>query len=107
MTTYKVRAVCRPALAAGFALAGVTALPCTSPEEAEARIRELAADGGVGLILLEEDLIPEDAVARAGRGALPMIVPLPAPSGSRLPGGAAAYVAEILRRAIGYRVRLQ
>jgi hypothetical protein len=44
---------------------------------------------------------------RGASAGLPVVVPFPAPSLQRPPGEAEAYVAELLRRAVGYRVRLR
>jgi vacuolar-type H+-ATPase subunit F/Vma7 len=103
---YGVRAICRPELGAGFALAGVSTVEVADAGEAEARLHELMKQKDVGVLLVEDDLLPAEGVPGAARRPLPMIVPVPAGR----PGGAddaAAYVAELLRRAIGYRVRLK
>lgn len=106
MSTHLLRAVCRPAVAAGFALAGVQTLEASSAEEAVERLRELQGRPDVGLVFIEEDLLGAEA-RTDGRRALPMLVPVPAPRATDHADEAEAYVAEILRRAIGYRVRLQ
>jgi vacuolar-type H+-ATPase subunit F/Vma7 len=62
-----------------------------------------------GVILVQEGLVPDlEVVSRqrleAGR---PILVPFPAPSGGPAPDDAETYVTELLRRAVGYRVRLR
>ncbi len=108
MSKHLLRAICRPALSAGFGLAGVRTLEASSAEEAAERLRELRARPDVGLVFVEEDLLGEDARRTTdARRPLPMLVPIPAPRATEHADEAEAYVAEILRRAIGYRVRLQ
>lgn len=107
---YAVRVVCRPELAEGFHLAGVPSEAVRTPSEGVARILELADRADLGVLLVEEDLY--DALTDSEKRALerrpvPMIVPFPGPSWEAEPARAEAYVIEILRRAIGYSVRLR
>lgn len=101
-----VRVVCGPAPAAGFALAGLVAVEVDGPTRAAEAVLTLAGDPEVGLVLVQDDLAPDlRALERRVGKAIPALVPFPAP-GPGAEGAAAAYVAEILRRAVGYRVRL-
>lgn len=102
-----VRVVCRPRLAPGFALAGVAADEADDPRAAALALGRLAADPRVGVVLVEDDLhraLPPDLVARIDRDGRPVVAPFPSPSwdGRRV---AEEYVLEILRQAVGYRVR--
>jgi vacuolar-type H+-ATPase subunit F/Vma7 len=103
----RVRVVTRPTLAAGFELAG---LPVTRAEDgarAAEAVTRWAADAEVGVVLVDDALyrgLPRDLLMRLERQALPIIAPVPTPrwdEGSE----AEAYILEILRQAIGYRVR--
>jgi vacuolar-type H+-ATPase subunit F/Vma7 len=103
-----VRVVCRPEIAAGFELAGLRADAAADAVAARARIAALADDPAVGIVLVEERLLralPADVVQRLERAPRPLVAPFPSP---RFAGAEAAEeaVLEILRRAIGYRVRL-
>lgn len=103
-----VRVVCRPELAAGFELAGLRADTAADGAGARALLAALADDPGVGIVLLEEHLqraLPAEFAQRLERQPRPLVTPFPSPS---FEAGAAAEEAllEILRRAIGYRVRL-
>lgn len=101
--------VCRPALVPGFALAGVAAWPAAAPDEAERAIAGLRARGNVGVALVEEaiyDALPDDVRSRLDRSAAPVVVPFPGPAWAEM-ASAEARVVELLRRAIGYRVRLR
>jgi vacuolar-type H+-ATPase subunit F/Vma7 len=103
-----VRVVCRPEIATGFELAGLRADTAGDGVAARALLVSLADDPGVGIVLLEERLhraLPADFAQRLERQPRPLVTPFPSPS---FKAGIAADEAllEILRRAIGYRVRL-
>jgi len=105
-----VRAVCRPEVAGAFALAGVRAVEAATPPDAAARVAELRAQSDVGVILLEDSLydrLPEESRREFGRRPLPMIVPFPGPKWEARPEDAEAYIVELLRQVVGYRVRLR
>ena len=101
-----LRVLCTPQVAAGFTLAG---LQVDEADEASApeTMRQLAADDTVGILLVEDRLhraLPIDLRARLDRLSVPLVVPFPSPSWERR-GLAEQYVLEILRQAVGYRVR--
>lgn len=102
-----VRVVCRPTLAPGFHLAGVEVSVAADVPRALDELRRLAADPKVGVVLLDEGLhrlLPVEARHRLDRQAQPMVTPFPAPTWNES-AAAEEYVLEILRQAIGYRVR--
>lgn len=108
--SHGVAVVCRPALAAGFALAGLRPTAADTPEEAAARLRELLDRPDAGVVLLEDAFyhrLPEDLRRRLRRRPLPMVVPVPGPAWTARPAPADAYIVELLRQVIGYRVRLK
>ena len=101
-----VRVLCRPEIAAGFELAG---LKVDEVDEAGAgeTMRRIAADEATGIVLVEERLrraLPEDLMQRLDRQAAIVVVPFPSPSWGAT-RAADEYVLEILRQAVGYRVR--
>ena len=101
--TYDVCAVCRPEVAPGFLLAGIAAIDQVDRVEAHLSAHR------VGVLLVEEDLyplLPETLRLRLNTRAVPMMVLFPAPSFEGERAGE-AYIVELLRRAIGYRVRLK
>jgi vacuolar-type H+-ATPase subunit F/Vma7 len=105
----RVGVVGGPHVSLGFRLAGLRPRVAESREIARSLLDEMARDGRWGVILVQEDLMPDPQVL-TGQGAdsgLPILVPFPAPSRAAAPGEAEAYVAELLRRAVGYRVRLR
>lgn len=105
----KLRVLCSPEVAPGFALAGLAPVEAATAQEGAARLQTLLDAPGLGVLLVEEPFyaaLPEEALRQLGRRPLPMVVPFPGPAWSaRL--SAEAYVVEILRQAIGYRVRLR
>lgn len=107
--SHQVGVVADPVVALGFRLAGLRPRIVESVEGAEAELDEMLRDPRWGVILVQEDLMPEPESRSASwsRSGLPILVPFPRPGRERPPGEAEAYVAELLRRAVGYRVRLR
>ncbi len=108
--SYRVRAVASPALAAGLRLAGVPVDEAETVLATADRMAALAAQPDVGIVLVEQPLF--DALPAAVRHelenrALPIVVPVPHATWGAPADRAEAYILELLRRAIGYRVRLQ
>ena len=107
---YMLRVVCRPEVAAGFALAGLQPIEAAAPAAGIAVVQELLAQPDVGVALVEDlfyDALPEDLRRQVGRRALPLIIPFPGPAWAERPAAAEAYIVELLRQVIGYRVRLK
>jgi vacuolar-type H+-ATPase subunit F/Vma7 len=108
--SHTICAISRPDVAAGFELAGLRTLEAGTPEEAGAQLRELHAQPEVGVVLVESGLyekLPEELHREFGRRPLPMIVPFPGPLWAIEPESAEAYIVELLRQVVGYRVRLK
>lgn len=104
-----VRVLCRPAAAAGFALAGLAAHEVPEGADARAVVESVLARGEPGVLLLEEaihDELSEDLRALVERTANPVVIPFPGPAWE-VTHPAEERVVELLRRAIGYRVRLR
>lgn len=104
-----LRVVCRPAVCDGFSLAGVRAVAAADGREAAAALRALLDQPELGVILVEDALhraLPEDLAEAIARRALPIVVSFPGPAREALPSAEAELV-ELLRRSIGYRVRLR
>ena len=107
--THGVRVLCRPATAAGFALAGIVPDAVDDEGTAEVALRALLARRELGVVLLEESLyaaLAPDLRSQVDRVAQPVVVPFPGPAWRAAPS-AEEQVVELLRRAIGYRVRLR
>jgi vacuolar-type H+-ATPase subunit F/Vma7 len=106
--SHGVRVLCRPAVAAGFRLAGVAPTEAADPGEGARLLRTMLDDPGHGVILVEEAIyaaVPEATRRELARRPLPMVVPFPSPTWVAPAEGPEAFIAELLRQAIGYRVR--
>jgi vacuolar-type H+-ATPase subunit F/Vma7 len=106
---YAVAVICRPSLAPGFVLAGVETIPARDADEASARLRELRERSGPGVVFVEETLQEERGgvgVADRAEEDLPLVVPFPGPLWEPREEPEAR-VLDLLRRAVGYRVRLR
>jgi vacuolar-type H+-ATPase subunit F/Vma7 len=108
--SYQVRAIARPEVAAGLALAGLRPTEAAGADEGAAVLKDLLTAPEVGVVLIEDGLydhVPEELRRRIGRRPLPMVVPFPGPTWQELGEGPEAYIVELLRQVIGYRVRLR
>jgi vacuolar-type H+-ATPase subunit F/Vma7 len=107
--SHTVLALCHPDVAAGFRLAGVPALDASNPTDAADRLREMH-QADLGVILIQDSLyekLPEELQHQFGKQPLPMLVPFPGPTWESHPESAEAYIVELLRQVVGYRVRLR
>jgi vacuolar-type H+-ATPase subunit F/Vma7 len=108
--SYAVRVVCPPEVAVGFALAGLHTSSVGTLAEGNECVKELLSHPDIGVILLEERLhaaLSNDIRRELARRPLPIVVPFPGPSWVPRPVGPDSYILELLRQAIGYRVRLR
>lgn len=91
----------------GYRMAGVTAEAASSPEEALRIVREIAETGEGALVAMGESLLAalEPAARRSLEESMDPVV-VSVPSGASL--GASdrrARLSEVLRRAVGFRIR--
>jgi len=108
--SWRVRVIASPGIATGFRLAGLRVDEVADARDAGDRLVSAGAQPDVGILLVEQallDLVPEITRREAERRALPILVPIPAPAWGGAKGDAESYILELLRRSIGYRVRLQ
>jgi vacuolar-type H+-ATPase subunit F/Vma7 len=102
--------LCRPASAAGFALAGLPVVEVEDGGEATRRMLAFFADSGLAMVLIERtlhDALDDEVRRRIASRALPLVIPFPEPAWAERAAAADAYIVELLRRAIGYQVRLR
>jgi vacuolar-type H+-ATPase subunit F/Vma7 len=105
-----LRVVARPAPGAGFALAGLPVTEVADARDADAVLSPMLEREDLAVILVEQTLLDalSDPVRREVlRRPTPIVVPFPGPAWGERISAAEAYVLELLRRAIGYRVRLR
>jgi len=108
--SYEVRVICRAEAATGFLIAGLDVVEVGDQEEGARRLTALMEQPKVGVVLMEDDLyegLGEELVRDLGRRVLPMVVPFPGPGRRGSLTGPEEYIVEMLRQAIGYRVRLR
>lgn len=106
---HAVRVIARPGVAPGFALTGLPTLEVADAVEAGRQVRS-ARDEGIGVLLVEDslyDALADEVRREVDRRDLPMVVPFPGPAWAEPVLAPEAYIIELLRRAIGYRVRLR
>ncbi len=104
----RFRVLCRPQTAAGFELIGLPVLVAADTQGVLRHLGRTRQEGDIGLLLIEESLeasLPEEVQREAERGQWPVILPFPGPRW-RAESVAEDRVVELLRRAIGYRVKL-
>ena len=109
MKGQQVVVISSPGLSAGFALAGVPVFEATDGADAARQIDQWPDAMNVGVILIDEPLyedLPEEVRRDLRRSPVPVVIPVPGPDWMT-ETTAHEYIVEILRRAIGYRVRLQ
>jgi vacuolar-type H+-ATPase subunit F/Vma7 len=105
-----VRVLGDPAVASGFRLAGLAPVEAAGAGEGASRLERMLADADAGVVLVQEDFYAglSGAAQRAlARRPIPMVVPYPAPTWAPPARGPEAFIAELLRQAIGYRVKLR
>jgi len=98
----------RPGDALGFRLAGAEVEEVGRGDEAQV-FRRLSADPRAGVLAVEEELlraVPARALRRARERGLPVILPFALPRSWGEEGRGRAYVAALIRRAVGYAVKL-
>src|SRR5512143_1462293 len=98
----------RPGDGLGFRLAGATVEEVPPGGEAAA-FRRLVSDPHAGVLAVEEQLlaaVPARVLRRARERGLPVILPFALPRRLGEEGRGRAYVAALIRRAIGYGVKL-
>lgn len=104
-----VLALCLTGVAAGLRLTGVEVIEFDRVEAGIRWLGEAIAARRSAVLLVQEQIyaaLPAETRARLARRPLPMIVPFPDPSWEPV-AEPAAYIVELLRQAIGYRVRLR
>lgn len=108
--TWTVRVIAGPASAAGYRLAGLPTDEVGSPAAAVAALQARYQEPGLGVLVIEQNLLDAtpDALRReVERRPIPIIVPAPRPAWGAEAVDAEGLILDLLRRAIGYRVKLR
>jgi V/A-type H+-transporting ATPase subunit F len=109
MSRYWFKVVTRRGEGLGFRLAGAPVEELAEGEEAE-RFKALLADESLGVLAVEEGLleqVPEPLRERIGRQGVPVLLPFALPRRWQEAAHGEQYVASLMRRAIGYHVKIQ
>lgn len=104
----RLAVVVRPGDGLGFRLAGVRVEEVPAGGEGT-RFRDLVAEPDLGVLAMEEGLlaaVPERLVRRARERGLPVVLPFALPRRWSEEGRGRAYVAALIRRAVGYGVKI-
>ncbi len=106
--TLRLQIVVRPGEGLGFRLAGVVTHEVGAGEE-PARFRDLLGDPALGVLAVETEVlraVPEHLLSRAAARGLPVVLPFALPRRYGEAGRGREYVAALIRRAVGYHVKL-
>ena len=111
MTEGRLIVLTKPGLGTGFALSSAPVYEEAGGPDAEARLRGLMADPNLApaVLVIDESLyaeLSEEFRRELERRSIPVVIQVPGPDWTAA-SKAHEYIVEILRRAIGYRVRLQ
>ncbi len=109
MTSPQLVVLATEGTSAGFSLAGVPVVEIENPADTLTTVTRLIDDAEAEVVVIEEALyeeLPPEVRRSFGRLTQPVIIPVPGPNWTE-ESKAHEYIVDILRRAIGYRVRLQ
>ena len=99
-----------PDAALGFRLAGIQALAVQEAQEAPGLLRELLEQREARVVMVDEGylpLLPERLRRRIEESLKPVFVPIPQIQAWRGGERREDYLAPLLRRVIGYQIRIQ
>lgn len=107
----QLHAICRPQTALGIALSGIAPIEAATGAQAAAALAELARTPGRGGVVLIEaelyDALPGATLRQIRRDGVPILQPFPGPAPLAAGVAPEQELLDVLRRAIGYRVRLK
>jgi vacuolar-type H+-ATPase subunit F/Vma7 len=109
MSRYWFKVAARRGEGLGFRLAGVPVEEIDEGKETE-RIKALVGAPGLGVLAVEERLlerVPATLLQRVGREGIPVLLPFSYPMAWEEVGRGEQYVVTLIRRAIGYHVKIQ
>lgn len=105
---YKLVVVTDPVNGAGFRLSGFDVVE-TSVERVKADLLNLMTQKDVGIVAINEDLmrsLDEITARQVEASDVPLVVPFPAFRSWEIPKVGEGYIAQLIRRAIGYHIKL-
>ncbi len=99
-----------PDLATGFELAGVETFAAQSPQEAETMLRRLLESEEASLIAVRQDLLQamdRQLQRRVEVSYRPVVMAIPGGTSATSGEGRHRYIAELIRRAIGFHITFE
>ncbi|MBI3398502.1 MAG: V-type ATP synthase subunit F [Deltaproteobacteria bacterium] len=106
----KLLIITYPDTSLGFKLAGVEVKKVEEGENITAILNDIIKNGGYGLLAVEEGLlakIDEGILKRIRKTGIPVIVPIDTPKSWHGEMEMESYIARLIRRAIGYQVKIK
>ena len=94
----------------GFSLTGADVEECADPDRIQWKVSELMRTRSHGIVIITESLyatLQEKLRLKAEQSARPLFVTLPRPAGHEVWGEREDLISSIIRRAIGYRLRIK
>ena len=105
----RVTVICKEGLGSGFKLAGLEVRVVPDAEAARGEVRDLLSGDDYGLVLIEEDLVAglDERMRKAVDASNdPLFVPFPSLEPGAWERDERAYLGEVVRRAIGFQIRI-
>lgn len=106
---FKVLVITDEELGTGFRLAGVDVIEVSALSEAETLLRECMADESYGIILINEEYLSHFELKtrkNIEESTVPLIIPISVRMDWEFEDSRADYIGDIVRRSIGYQIRL-
>lgn len=106
----KLIAITDPDTALGFRLAGIEAVEITRAEDAAERLLAALNTGESGVIIYNEDYqaaLPEKSRAALDESIAPVFFAIPVARAGMSGEAREVYLARLLRRAIGYQLKIK
>lgn len=103
----KLAVITEPELALGFALAGVEVYPADSPEAAKKILLALMGEADMGVVAVHAghlSALDEVTRRRVSESYRPVVVALPSGVPTEVGERRSQQIAEMIRRAIGFRI---
>ena len=106
----KLLVITYPDTSLGFSLAGVEVKDVSEGEDITAILQGIVEKGEYGLLAVEEKLLSEvdgGILKRIRKTGIPVIVPIDTPKSWQTEEEMESHIARLIRRAIGYQVKIK
>lgn len=106
----KLLIITYPGTSLGFNLAGIEVKEVKENEDVTAILNDIIKTGDYGLIAIEEGLllkVDEGILKRIRKTGIPVIVPINTPKSWHGEAETESYITRLIRRAIGYQVKIK